>query len=231
METKKNILVIGASSGYGQAIARLLNSNGFSVIGASREINDSTLSHNIKIDVRSNESVKYAFEEVSKITDNLFAVIYSSGVAKGMNKISAGNPEWWDDVFQTNTLGLLRAIKFSNSFLKSGSSFIHIGSISSKLNYIGGADYCASKAASSSIMKNLRLELANTGIRTMSIEPGYAKTNFMLRRFDGDETKANKGIKPLDTEDLAKFVHFILEQNVNVNFDEVFIKPLEQVTH
>jgi NADP-dependent 3-hydroxy acid dehydrogenase YdfG len=221
----KNAIVFGGTSGYGKGIAEYLTSKGWVVTGVGSAI----------CDVREPDSVKDFFESVQCNCVNLDAVIFSSGKAIGKDYVSDKNPEHFRDVFAVNTIGLLNVLKYSfPCLLKRGGSFVHIGSIAHELSYVGGADYCASKSASNTIMKTIRKEWLGTGIRTTSFEVGLGNTNFQANRYKGDSEKAalhTNGVRQIEPLDLGSAVHWVLEAPDYLNFDEVVLKPIDQASH
>jgi NADP-dependent 3-hydroxy acid dehydrogenase YdfG len=221
----KRALVIGGTSGYGKAIADLFRANAYGVTVASRRTVPA-------LDVRSDKSVQ-AFFERSPV-GKLDVIVYSAGVARGLRTVERGLPSEWRSVFETNALGVLRVAQFAARLLDRGGAFIHIGSIAFNLQYEGGVDYCASKAAASSILRGLRYEWLGTGVRVISIEPGLGNTDFQLNRYDGDREAAAKhsaGIRVLEPFDVATAAFYAANQPPHVNLDEIIIKPTEQATH
>jgi NADP-dependent 3-hydroxy acid dehydrogenase YdfG len=219
----KSAIVFGGRTGYGKGVADVLREAGWEVIVASR-------SSEPECDVRDSWFV----EKLAKETGQVGAVIYSAGIAIGLSTIRGGDDDAWRDVFETNTLGLLRVVRAFQDKLTPGGIFIHIGSIANNLAYVGGADYCASKAAASSIMRTLRLELLGKNIRTCSIEPGLGNTDFQLRRFPTEPERArsiNEGLRVIQPVDMGRLVQFVIESPAHLNFDEIVIKPLDQATH
>ena len=223
----KNVLVIGASSGYGSGISQVLGKN-YNVIKASR-------SSFAKLDVRNPQEVELFFDFFKSKRILFDVVVYSAGKAIGKDVVSDKNASDFNDVFQTNTLGLLYVAKEAFKHLKiTKGNFIHIGSIAHALNYKGGADYCASKSASNTIMKTLRIEWLGTGIKTTSLEVGLGETNFQANRYLGDEEKIKKhtiGIRQIKPEDLGKLVEYIIEMPDYLNVDELVLKPIDQASH
>lgn len=222
----KTILVIGASSGYGKGVADHLQSLGHRVLRASR-------SECLIMDVMSDDSVRDAFETIAPF--DLDAVVYSAGLAIDKLTVEEGNPSDWNTVFQTNTVGLMRVAKAAMPHLKkSQGNLIAIGSIAAFISYVGGADYCASKAAANSIMKTLRYELLGTGVRTTSVEIGLGNTNFQFNRYAGDQQKAVRhygDIRQIEPSDLGALVEHILELPKYLNIDEIVFKPIDQANH
>jgi NADP-dependent 3-hydroxy acid dehydrogenase YdfG len=222
-------VVIGGSSGYGKGVVDVLRANHWEVFTASRS-GDECQPYQLRCDVRESWYVEKAANDVGQLD----AVIYSAGIAIGLHPIDEGDDDAWRDVFGVNTLGLLRALRAFVPKLNTSGIFIHIGSIANNLAYVGGADYCASKAAASSIMRTARLELLGKGIRTCSIEPGLGNTNFQRARFPTDPARADKinaGLRVIEPRDMGHLVQFVIMAPGRLNFDEIVVKPLDQASH
>ena len=88
--------------------------------------------------------------------------------------------------------------------------------------------YAGTKYAVEAFSESLRLELAGTGVRVMVIEPGYTETD--LQEHWSDEQKAAlKAItKPVQPEEIAKAVQFMLEQPDHVVIPRLLMVPAEQ---
>lgn len=220
----KNVLVIGGTSGYGKGIAEYLTGQGHNVISAGRTSLPS-------LDVTKDETVDLFFKGIK----SLDVVVYSAGIAIGKDHVKDKPIADMRRVFEVNTIGLLNVLRKSYPFLlKTSGHFLHVGSIAYSLSYVGGADYCASKAASNSIMKTIRKEWLSTGIRTTSLEVGLGDTNFQSNRYNGDQEKSGKHtgtvrqIKPID---LGLIVSQIIELPDYLNMDEICLKPIDQASH
>lgn len=230
----KKILIFGASSGYGLGIALTMMQEGWHVVAVCRNRPPKPIVTWIRTDVTNLKDMDKLALRIQSLEFD--AVVYSAGIAIERRVVTANvSPLDWQQVFATNTLGLLNAAKITcRRLLARKGLFVHIGSIANALQYMGGADYCASKAASSSIMKSLRLEWLGSGIRTCSIEPGLGETNFQISRYGGDSERAAQhtaGIQQLQPADLGEAVRWLATLPPHVNIDELVIKPLDQATH
>tara|TARA_R110002050_G_scaffold91855_1_gene192652 strand:+ start:1809 stop:2513 length:705 start_codon:yes stop_codon:yes gene_type:complete len=223
MKSKK-VVVIGGTSGYGKGIADFLSNCKYEVIKFGT-------SSSPKLDVTIEKDVIDRLKEIGEFD----VLVYSAGLAVGKDYVSEKDNDHFKKVFDVNTIGLLTVLKHSFPYLKkSKGNFIHIGSIAHELSYVGGADYCASKSASNTIMKTIRKEWLGTGIRTSSLEVGLGDTEFQANRYNGDEEKANKhtsGVRQIKPIDLGGIVSFILVCPEYLNFDEVVLKPTDQASH
>ncbi|MFN7140116.1 MAG: SDR family NAD(P)-dependent oxidoreductase [Limisphaerales bacterium] len=241
----KWVIVTGASSGFGAAIARAFAREGANLLlGARREQKVQKLAEECKalgnietfacyLDVSKTESVTGFLDFVKSKTSSVHILVNNAGGAHGLDFVADARDEDWEAMFQTNVLGVLRMTRATLPLMPhhSGSYIINIGSIAGHVAYEGGSAYCAAKAGERKITQALRLELSGTGIRVSSIDPGLAETEFSLVRFKGDEARAKKvyeGTEPLTAEDIAETVVWVANRPPHVNIDEMIIKPTDQ---
>ena len=181
--SSKTILVTGASSGIGKAIAKKLVQCGANVILTGRnseklqlvvdEIGTNVLYY-LAIDV--NDDVQ--LESLVKSMPNVDGVVFCAGIAeyipsKILNKSKLQNTLDTNFISQTQLTRLL--LKFKK--LKSNSSLLYISSLAAKQGVIATAAYSASKAALSAYMRVIASELAQNGIRSNALCPGIISTD------------------------------------------------------
>lgn len=180
---KKNILVTGASSGFGLSLANELHKRGYQVIGTSRnpeKTQSSVPFRLLALDITDDNSIrsfaKQLFSEIRQL-DVLInnAGFYLSGLAEETS-IEQGKQQ-----FDTNFWG---TIKLTNELLpyfrkqRSG-KIITVGSIMGLISLPGGAYYAASKHALEGYFKALRFELKEFNIKVSMVEPVGFKTNIV----------------------------------------------------
>lgn len=179
----KNILVTGASSGFGLLIAKELHNKGYHVIGTSRypeKIQQSLPFQMIALDLDSEHSINSLPEKIYKNVDHLDILINNAGFL--VTGIAEETPvELGRKQFETNFWG---TIKVTNALLpffrkQKFGKIITIGSITGLVAFPSTAYYAASKHALEGYFKALRYELNEFGIRVAMIEPGSFKTNIM----------------------------------------------------
>lgn len=233
----KTAIVTGASSGIGEATARLLARNGWNVwTGARRlerlhELQRAIGGHCAFLDVADSASVK-AF--AAQIPDEIQLVVNNAGGALGLESIADADEEKWTQMWQSNVLGLMRVTRALLPKLIAGRGhIINITSIAGREAYPGGAGYTTAKHAARVVTETLRLELNGTPVRVTDIAPGLVETEFSVVRFAGDKERADnvyRGMTPLVANDIAECIVWAAERPAHVNIDEMVVKPLAQAS-
>jgi len=237
--------ITGATSGIGEATARLLAKNNYKLIvcgrrkerlqGLENELSSDTEIRWLNFDVRERDKV---FESIESLPDDwkqIDVLINNAGNAHGLAPIDEGSVDDWDAMMDINVKGLLyvsKAILPEMVKRKSG-HVINISSIAGKEVYPGGSIYCASKHAVDAINTGMRIDLYEHDIKVTCINPGLVNTEFSEVRFKGDKDKADnvyEGMKPLYGEDIAEVILFVLERPDHVNLTDITVFPKAQAT-
>lgn len=241
------VLITGASSGFGEATARLLAARGCHLaLGARRVERVKALAaelekaHGIRtfaglVDTRSTDSVEGFVRDAAQALGGLHVVVANAGLARGLDKMDSVLEEDWQAMLHTNVEGVVRTIKSTLPHLRrSGWGHIFfIGSTAGHQVYEGGGVYAASKHAVKALARTLRLELCGEPIRVTSVDPGMVETEFSLVRL-GDEARAQnvyKGMTPLTGADIAECIRWALELPDHVDIDEMIVKPRDQASY
>ena len=238
MSERKVAVVTGASSGIGQATARMLAAQGFRVFCAARRTDRvEALAAEIDgvavtCDVTDTESVRALAEAVG---GQCHVLVNNAGGAFGLDPVESADEADWRAMYEVNVLGTLHVTKaFLPALEATGEGIVvNVGSIAGRTAYEGGAGYTAAKHALAVVTETLRLELWDRPVRVTEVAPGMVRTEgFSLVRFGGDQERADKvydGVaEPLVADDVADAIVWMATRPAHVNVDLLVIKPRAQ---
>lgn len=173
----KNILITGATSGIGLAVAKKLSELEANVFFTGRRNSGKELAKQIKAtffkcDSTKNEELEKTFKEIAK-KNKLDALIINSGVAGNEKTIKESLDDDVNKVFEVNLKSVFNTLKICQDYIKDGSSIIITGSTAgSGITTAGFGSYSASKAGASYLGRTAAIELGNRNIRVNTICPG-----------------------------------------------------------
>ncbi|MFV0191421.1 SDR family NAD(P)-dependent oxidoreductase [Empedobacter falsenii] len=239
---KRTVFITGATSGIGMATAKKLAPNYRLILCGRRqerldeiqaELSQLTEVKTIQFDVRNKEAVFQAVESLENEWKNIDVLINNAGNAHGLAPFDSADVEDLEAMIDINVKGLIYVSKAIIPLLKQSNHahIVNLSSIAGKEVYPNGGTYCASKAAVESLSKGMRYDLLLYGIKVSNIAPGAVETEFSLVRFKGDEEKADnvyKGFEPLQAEDIANTIEYLLQQPEHVQIADVTIFPKAQ---
>ncbi|MDT0649428.1 SDR family NAD(P)-dependent oxidoreductase [Autumnicola edwardsiae] len=241
----KTALITGASSGIGKATAKIFAEEGFNLILCGRrqekleelqqELQGKCSVHLLAFDVREKKEVFSKIEGVPSKFANIDILINNAGNAHGLDPIQKGSIEDWDAMIDINVKGLLYVSKaiIPKMIERASGHIINIGSTAGKEVYPNGNVYCGSKHAVDAITQGMRIDLNGKGIRVGAINPGMVETEFSEVRFKGDTEKAKKvyeGFKPLQSEDIADIIRFVVTRPSHVNIADLMVMCTAQAS-
>jgi NADP-dependent 3-hydroxy acid dehydrogenase YdfG len=228
---KRTVLVTGASSGIGRAVAQNLLQQGHTVIGASRDCRKFTRQmdnfSSVQLDLSQLNDIPLKIRQLQKMFTEIDAVVFSAGVGQFGSVEEFSYPQiealmtinFTSQVFLTKAL--LPALK-----RKTNSDLIFIGSEAALKGSRKGAVYCASKFALRGFTQALREECGNSNVRVCLINPGMVKTAFFENlTFEPGDHESN-AILP---EDVAAAVLYVLDSREQIVIDEINLSPLNKV--
>lgn len=233
----KTAVVTGASSGIGEATARLLAAEGFRVICAARRVERiEELAREIdgvaiRCDVTSQQDVEAL---AAAVGGNLDVLVNNAGGALGLEPVASADLDAWETMLQTNVFGTTRVTKaLLPALIAAEGVLVFVTSTAADWGYEGGAGYCAAKAGERSVVEALRLELVDKPVRVTEICPGMVRTDeFALTRFGGDKARADavyQGVaEPLTAGDVGEAIVWMATRPSHVNIDRMTIRPRAQ---
>ena len=185
MKKKEAVLITGAGSGIGRAIAQCLSKNNYSIILLGRVMDnlletkkslDSPGDHQcISCDIRISEDIAKTLKTIK--INSLYALIANAGVG-GENDYSSNDR--WQEIIDTNLTGTYNTICESLPYLKKNKAsfkkIVILSSILARLGVPGYSAYCASKAGLLGLTRSFANELAQEKILVNALCPGWVNT-------------------------------------------------------
>ncbi|MBN9484072.1 MAG: NAD(P)-dependent oxidoreductase [Bacteroidetes bacterium 43-93] len=240
----KLVLVTGATSGFGEAIAKVFAANGYDLCITGRRADrlnqlkqELEAKYHVNVielifDVRDRNQVTDAISMLKKSVERVDILVNNAGLASGLSTIDEGDIDDWDLMVDTNVKGLLYVTRNVLPLMKEkGGHIFNIGSTAGKLVYKNGNVYCATKFAVEALSQSMRIDLLPYSIKVTAVNPGMAETEFSLVRFKGDQERADnvyKGFKPLQAEDIANTVYYCATLPEHVCINDLTITCLNQ---
>lgn len=235
----KTILITGATAGFGEAAARKFVGGGWNAIGTGRrgdrlrrlqeELGDAFLP--LEIDMRDVEAVE-RLAQLSPPWDGIDLLLNNAGVAPPTDPLP--DTEWnrIRDVIETNVTGLVALTRaLLPKLVERKGQIINLSSVAATYPYKGGAVYAGTKAFVRQFSLDLRSDLAGTGVRVTSVEPGMAETEFTIVRTGGDKEASEKlyaGMNPMTADDLADLFWWLANLPPHLNINTVELMPVSQ---
>ena len=178
----KRIFLTGASSGIGRAIARELIGHGHEVWGTSRDlsrIQATTLLHAVQLDLRNSQMLEEAFTRAWSESGGLDVVINNAGSGY-FGPAENLTTEAVVDEFQVLVFAQIQLTQLAMRSMRTRGAglIINVTSLASRLPVPFMAAYNSAKAAMASFTMSIQLELPNTGVRIVDLQPADIHTEF-----------------------------------------------------
>lgn len=237
----KVIAITGASSGIGEATAKLLAENGAKVVlGARRtdkleklveEIHASGGTAEFKaVDVTVREDVK-GFIHFAKDKFGRVDVIFNNAGVMPLSPMNTLKVEEWDNMIDVNIRGVLNGIVAGLPIMEAqgGGQFINTASIGAHVVVPTAAVYCATKYAVWALSEGLRQESKN--IRVTTISPGVVETELGSDITDESAKGMLQELRQtaLASDAIARAVLYAVSQPDDVDVNEVIVRPIRQM--
>ncbi|NUR14623.1 MAG: SDR family NAD(P)-dependent oxidoreductase [Bradyrhizobium sp.] len=235
----KTILITGATAGFGEAAARKFVGGGWRAIGTGRrgdrlkrlqdELGDNFLP--LEIDMRDRDAIESLARLESPWSD-VDLLLNNAGLAPPTDPLPDTDWDRVEQVIDTNITGLVALTRaLLPKLIERKGQIINLSSVAATYPYKGGAVYAGTKAFVRQFSLDLRCDLAGTGVRVTSIEPGMAETEFTIVRTGGDKQASDKlyaGMNPMTSEDLADLFWWVATLPPHLNINTVELMPVTQ---
>lgn len=233
--TMKTVLITGATAGIGQAAARAFAGAGWRVIGTGRraerldelkaELGDAFTP--LTFDVRDAAARDAALDKVGAID----CLINNAGLAAGLDKAQDASLDNWRKMIDTNVTALVEIThKLLAGLIERRGAIINLSSVAATYPYPAGNVYAGTKAFVRQFSLDLRCDLAGTGVRVTSIEPGMVETEFTLVRTGSQQASDDlyRGADPMTGEDIANTMLWVATLPPHLNINALELMPVNQ---
>ena len=235
----KTILITGATAGFGRASARRFIHGGWNVIGTGRrsarlreiqeELGDAFLP--LEIDMRDREGLE-RIADLSPPWGEIDLLLNNAGLAPPTDPLPDTDWERIEAVIDTNITGLVALTRILlPRLIERKGQIINLASVAATYPYKGGAVYAGTKAFVRQFSLDLRCDLAGTGVRVTSVEPGMAETEFTLVRTGGDQEASDRlysGMNPMTPDDHAELFWWLANLPPHLNINTIELMPVTQ---
>lgn len=236
---KPLVVITGASSGIGEATARLFSEMGHPLLLLARRIDKMEALHlpNCmcrKVDVVEIEQIREAVKEAEAAYGVADCIINNAGVML-LGDVAVQDPKEWKNMLDVNVLGVLNGMQVVLSDMKDRGrgTIINVSSVAGRKTYGDHAAYCGTKFAVHALTDRAREEAALAGVRMVTIAPGAVETELLGHTTNDDMVKDYEDWKEeiggvLRSEDIANAIWYAFNQPQGVNVREIVIAATKQ---
>jgi NADP-dependent 3-hydroxy acid dehydrogenase YdfG len=239
----KVVVITGASSGLGEATARLLARQGATVVlGARRAERIKTLASEltadghkalaVATDVRDLGQVKHLVDSAVESFGRIDVMLNNAGIMP-LAPLELLKTDEWNQMIDVNIKGVLNGIAAALPHMKEqkGGHFINVSSVYGHKLGPDATVYCATKFAVRALSEGLRQEVKPYNIRTTVISPGAVATELLEHISEKTiqaETRAFVDKIAVPAETFARMVAFAINEPANVDVNEILFRPTAQ---
>ena len=238
----KVIVITGASSGLGEATARLLAKKGAKVaLGARRTEKLEAIVHDIRaeggqaefigMDITKPQEVQALIEKALSAFGQIDVLVNNAGLMS-IAPLSELKVDEWDRMIDINIKGVLYGIAATLPVFQKQNfgHFINLASVAGiKVFSPGGTVYSGTKFAVRAISEGLRHEVGGT-IRTTTIEPGAIESEL---KFGSSHKESSEFVtdfykQAIPADSVARAIAYAIEQPADVDINEIVLRPTSQ---
>jgi serine 3-dehydrogenase len=238
----KTALITGATSGFGAATARRFVKEGWKVIVTGRraerldalvdELGGATVAHALCFDIQDADAIQAAVDGLPADFTDVDLLVNNAGLALGTAPAQECKLSDWMTMIDTNNKGLVAMTRIMlDKLIARKGAIVNLASIASNWPYPGGNVYGATKAFVQQFSLGIRCDLAGTGVRVTSIEPGLCESEFTLVRTGGNKEAYDnlyRGADPIQPEDIAESIFWVANLPAHVNVNSLEVMPVSQ---
>ena len=236
---KPFVVITGASSGIGAAIAKQMSDAGHPLLLLARRV-ENLIALNLpntlceQVDITDKSSFEKAVAKAEAVYGATDCLVNNAGVML-LGQLDTQDPAEWHTMFNVNVIGLLNGMHTVLAPMKARNTgtIINISSVAGRKSFPNHAAYCGTKFAVHSISENVREEVADANVRVITIAPGAVETE-LLSHTTSQEIKDGYGQWKdsmggvLAADDVANTVLFAYQQPQNVCIREIVLTATRQ---
>lgn len=237
--SKPLVVITGASSGIGEATAKVFSKEGHPLLLLARRL-DRMLALNLpdamcrQVDVRDRDAISTAVKEAEAVYGPVDCLFNNAGIAR-LGDIGKQPPEEWDESIDINAKGVMNVLHaVINGMKERGSgTIVNMSSIAGRKVYPDHTIYCGTKFFVHAISESLRGYLAPHNVRVIVISPGIIDTEVLdhvndqttLKNYKDNKARIGGGIS---AERVADMIRFAYQMPQNVLIQEMVVTPTRQ---
>ncbi len=236
----RTAFISGATAGIGAATARKLVADGWRVVVTGRrtdrleelvaELGEQC--HAVALDMRDLAGIAAVADELPPEFSAIDLLVNNAGLAPPMDALQDAEMGALTNAIDTNVTGLVALTRaLLPRLVERRGAVINLSSVAATYPYRGGAVYAASKAFVRQFSLDLRCDLAGTGVRVTSIEPGMVETEFTIVRNGGDQAASDSlyaDMDPMTADDIANTIHWVAALPPHLNINAIELMPVSQ---
>ena len=241
VELNKVVVITGASSGIGEATARMLAKDGAKIVAVARRksrldqlVSDIEAAGGqaiaVEADVVSFEDMQRAAQAAKDTYGRLDVWVNNAGVMP-LSPVAMNRLDDWNWMVDVNIKGVLNGVAAAQPLMQEqgAGQFVNISSVAGHIVFPGAAVYCATKFAVRAFGEGMRME-SDGSIRVTNISPGAISTELtdhITVPAIKEGTKAFDDIA-IDADAIARAIHFAVSQPADVDVNEMIVRPSKQ---
>jgi 3-oxoacyl-[acyl-carrier protein] reductase len=183
----KVVLVTGAGSGIGRAIARQVHAEGGDVVAIdvvptgvqalAKELGNGRLAP-LELDIRDGDQVDAAVDGVIDKHGGVDVLFNNAGVSDQFTPAADTSDDLWESVLGVNLIGPFRLARrvLPSMIARGGGAIVNTGSVASVVGGAGGAAYTVSKHGILGLTRSLAIDYGSKGVRVNAVLPGAIRT-------------------------------------------------------
>lgn len=236
----RTAFITGATAGIGAATARALVAARWQVVVTGRRADRleqlaaqlGERCHAMALDMRDVAAINGVVAGLPDQFSTIDLLVNNAGLAPPMDPLQDAEIGGLTNAIDTNVTGLVALTRvLLPRLIERAGAVVNLSSVAATYPYRGGAVYAATKAFVRQFSLDLRCDLAGTGVRVTSIEPGMVETEFTIVRNGGDQAASDAlyaDMDPMTADDIASTILWVATLPPHLNINTLELMPVSQ---